>query len=266
MDIRVLGPLEATEKGGSVMPTADKPRQILALLALNAGEMVTTANLMEELWGDRAPRAAVTTIQTYIMRLRQLIAERSTAGPPDAAKKVLLTRSGGYTLDMPSTGVDAHRYVLLAAVGDRAMDAGDYETASAAFGKALSCWRGPVLVDVTTGPRLGIEVARLTQSRISVQVSYIEAELRLRRYNQLLSQLAELTARYPLHEKLCAQYMTALDASGCKWRALEVYQKLRRSLVDELGIEPSAWVQRLHRAILNSETVQHAPYLGLAAS
>jgi DNA-binding SARP family transcriptional activator len=103
---------------------------------------------------------------------------------------------------------------------------------------------------VKTGPPLDIEVTRLQQSRLSTLESRIEADLQLRRRRQLLGELAELTARYPMHEKLCAQYMTALYLSGMKWRALEVFWALRKTLVRELGIEPSIQVQRLQREIL----------------
>lgn len=83
--------------------------------------------------------------------------------------------------------------------------------------------------------------------------SRIEADLQLGRHHQLLGELAELTALYPLHERLCEQYMTALYVCGCKWKALEIFRRLRQRLVDELGVEPSVQVQRLQHAILNAD-------------
>jgi DNA-binding SARP family transcriptional activator len=106
---------------------------------------------------------------------------------------------------------------------------------------------------VRRGPRLSIEVVRLEQSRLSVLEARIDADLGLGRHHEILSELAELTARYPMHERLCGQYMTALYLSGRKSCALNIFQSLRKALVGELGIEPSRQVQHLQRAILRSD-------------
>jgi SARP family transcriptional regulator, regulator of embCAB operon len=253
MDVKILGPLEARQDGAVLTLTASKPRQIFALLAIYAGELVTVPTLIDELWGTNAPRSAVQSIQTYILRLRQAIEETLPAGAR-AGKDVLITRPCGYTLDIAPQAIDVCGFQQLAVAGERAMEAGDYSTASRLLSGALGRWRGPALVDVRVGPQLSIEVARLEQSRLSVLESRIDADLGLGQHRMLLSELAELTTRYPMHEKLCTQYMAALYASGCKWRALEVFRTLRQNLVDELGIEPSAQVQRLQRAILNADT------------
>lgn len=250
MEIKVLGPLEAWENGNSVVPTARKPRQVMSLLAVNAGQMVPVPALVEELWGyERAPRSATQVVQTYILRLRECIGN----GGAGSAKEVLTTRPGGYALEVAPEDVDVHRFQRLAEAGEQALLAGDHRAASSMLGGALELWRGPVLVDVPAGVRLGVEVERLDQSRLSVLESRIEADLRLGKQHQLLGELAELTARYPLHEKLCEQYMTALYLCGCKWRALEVFQRLRQNLVNELGIEPSVHVRQVQRAILNAD-------------
>lgn len=251
MEIKLLGSLEAWHDGVSILPTAGKPRQVLALLAICAGEVVPVSALIDELWGDgTAPRSAIQVVQTYILRLRQGI---DNAGQAGSAKHILTTRQGGYLLDVPHGDIDAHRFHKLALNGEQALESGDHHSAARQLGAALECWRGPALVDVRVGTRLGIEVERLNQSRLSVLESRIDADLRLGRHHKLLGELAELTARYPLHEKLCEQYMTALYRCGCKWRALEIFQRLRQRLVDELGIEPSGRVRSLQYAILNSD-------------
>ena len=101
MQIKVLGPVEAKVNGRSVTPTAAKPRQILALLALHSGQVVSVPTLIEELWGDRPPRSARTTLQTYILQLRKLIGDALATSGEGAAKEVLVTRYGGYLLDVP---------------------------------------------------------------------------------------------------------------------------------------------------------------------
>ena len=251
MEIKVLGPLEGSVRGRSVVPTAAKPRQILALLALEAGQVVPVATLIEELWGLKPPRSALTTLQTYILHLRRQI-DAALADDPDlGAKDVLATRHNGYQLNVDE--VDVQEYERLAAAGTAAAELGDHKAASRLLRSALGIWRGLALVDVQAELRLGIEIGRLVESRLSVQELCIEADLGLGRHHALLSELAKLTASYPMHENLCAQFMVALYRSGRQWRALDVYRGLRDTLADELGIEPSARLQRLQGSILRSD-------------
>ncbi|WP_197523054.1 AfsR/SARP family transcriptional regulator [Actinokineospora pegani] len=243
--VRVLGLLEATRAGRSVLPTAAKPRQVFALLALRVGEVVPVAALVEELWGERRPPSARTTLQTYIKQLRKLI------GP--GAAGVLATRYGGYLLDLPAEAVDVHDYERLARSGRRAAEAGDAESAARLLRSALEAWRGPALVDVPTGESLAIELTRLEESRLSVVEARIDAEMRCGRHSLLLSELAALTARYPMNENLCAQHMLALFRSGRQWQALDAYQGLRAKLSEELGVSPSRRVRELQHAILTAD-------------
>jgi DNA-binding SARP family transcriptional activator len=259
MDIKVLGPLEAHEGGKSIVPSAAKPRQILAVLALQASQVVTVPTLMEELWGPDLPRSASTTLQTYILQLRRLMTAGLEGNLTRKAKDVLVTRHGGYLLDVAEDEVDVHVYDRLSTAGRRALEAGDYESASRLLGSSLDLWRGQALVDVQVGSRLEIEVIRLEESRLGVLESRIDADLRLGRHHMLLSELAVLTARHPMHESLCAQFMIALYRSGRQWRALDMYQRLRDTLVSELGVEPSARLKHLQGAILNSDALLDTP-------
>jgi DNA-binding SARP family transcriptional activator len=260
MDIKVLGPLDARHNGRSITPSAHKPRQVLALLALQAGHVVTVPSLIEELWGMRPPRSALTTLQTYILQVRRRIGAALGTGP-SGPKDVLVTSYGGYLLDVGADEVDALQYERLATAGSRALDVGDYVSGSRLLRSALDLWRGQMLVDVQIGLKLGVEVTRLEESRLCVIEACLDADLRLGRHHALLSELAVLTARNPMHENLCALYMIALHRSGRQWRALDVFKSLRGTLVEELGVEPSNRLQWLQRAILNSD-----PSLDLPAS
>ncbi len=255
MDVKLLGTMEVGQNGRMIDPTATKVRKVFALLAINAGKLVTVPALVEEVWDSAAPRTALQTLQTYIMRLRRYIQDTAPPGSTGAGKAMLATRPGGYVLDIPEDDVDVHRYERLSVAGERALEASEFESAANLFGEALEIWRGPVLVDIHVGPLLAMEVTRLEQHRLGVLESRIDADLRLGRHHRLLGELAELTVRNPLHEKLCEQYMTALYASGMTVRALETFRTLRSTLVGELGIEPSYQVQNVHRAILQAGKV-----------
>ncbi|HEV8560981.1 MAG TPA: AfsR/SARP family transcriptional regulator [Actinophytocola sp.] len=252
MQVKVLGPLDVTENGRSITPTASKARQTLAMLALHAGQVVTVPTLVEELWGMDLPRKPLQSVQTYVLILRRMI-NKASGGKDGSAKSVLVTSHGGYMLNVPADDLDVRWYERMASAGQRAMQSGDYESASRLLRSALAIWRGPALVDVQIGIPLSFKVNGLEEHRLGIQETCIEADLRLGRHHMLLGELGELCARYPMHENVCTQYMTALYRSGRKWRALEVFRRLRDTLVDELGVEPSPHVQQVQHAILNSD-------------
>ena len=113
MRIQVLGPLSAEVNGGSIVPSAGKPRQILSLLALYPGRVMPVPTLMEEIWGTNMPQSAMTTMQTYILQLRRRLGTAMGPDAPGTAKEVLATRHGGYLLQVPPQSVDVHRYEQL---------------------------------------------------------------------------------------------------------------------------------------------------------
>ncbi|MFF4402811.1 BTAD domain-containing putative transcriptional regulator [Streptomyces sp. NPDC001480] len=250
MRIQVLGPLNAEVNGGSIVPSAGKPRQILALLSLYPGRVVPVPTLMEEIWTSDMPRSALTTLQTYILQLRKRLGTAMGPGAPSSVKDVLTTRHGGYMLQIADDCVDVHQYERLVREGQQAFEKGDNEVSADRFRAALDLWKGSALVDVRTGPVLEIEVRRLEESRLVTVERRIDADLRLGRHAELLAELAELTARHPQHEGLHSQVMVALYRSGRQAGALEVYRRLRMRLIDELGVEPSPQLQRLHQAML----------------
>lgn len=256
MDIDVLGALDVRENGVSVAPTAPKPRQVLALLALHADRIVPVDSLVEELWSLRPPRSARTTLQTYVLQLRELIAAALAKDParegeqPRTAKDVLVTLPGGYLLACNGGTSDVREFDQLAGQGYRAMDAGDFTGACRLLGSALKLWNGTAFADVPKGPQLTMEAARLDESRLCALEQRIEAGLRLGRHRELLAELTVLTSRHPTHENLHAQFMVALHRAGRRGEALGVYQRLRTSLVRDLGIEPSPRLRRLQHSIL----------------
>ncbi|MER5516894.1 AfsR/SARP family transcriptional regulator [Streptomyces sp. NPDC002763] len=258
MDIGLLGALNVRENGVSIAPTAPKPRQVLALLALRAGQVVPVSTLIEELWAGAPPRSARTTLQTYVLQLRELIATalRRSAGPDAAdapsAKDVLTTLPGGYLLATGGGRSDIQEFERLRELGCRAMDDENFADASRALRQALDLWTGPPFADVHTGAHLAMEARRLEESRLCALDQRIEADLRLGRHRELLAELTVLTSRYRTHENLHAQFMLALYRSGRRGEALHVYQQLRTLLVRDLGLEPSARLRRLQQSVLTA--------------
>jgi len=317
MDIEVLGALSVRVNGVSIVPTAPKPRHVLALLALHADQVVPVSALVEELWGAKVPRSARTTLQTYILQLRELIETALATTPPApgpvgaapgpvgaapgpvgaapgpvtgptaaaaaaaavaasvapvapapgpvpgpgavrsggggvvrSAKDVLATVPGGYRLNSGGGVVDYRAFETLAGAGYRAMDGEDFAGAARALAQALALWSGPALTDITAGLRIGMEARRLEEARLCALDQRIEADLKLGRHRELLPELTVLVNTHRMHESLHGQFMLALHRSGRRGEALDVYQRLRSTLVAELGLEPSPALARLQRSIL----------------
>ncbi|MEV0125753.1 AfsR/SARP family transcriptional regulator [Streptomyces sp. NPDC050703] len=272
MDIQVLGGFSVRLNGVPVVPTAPKPRQVLALLALNADRAVPLRTLTEELWGTEPPRSARATLQTYILQLRELIGEALAREAPErpggrTGKDVLVTSPGGYRLETGGGTRDFGEFERLSNEGYRAMDNEDYTGAARALRDALALWQGPALADVNAGIHLDMEARRLEEARLCALDQRIEADLGLGRHRELLSELTVLVERHSMHESLHSQFMLALYRSGRGGEALHVYQRLRGTLVRNLGLEPSAPVRRLQRSILkaSSDVTQDALFDGRTA-
>jgi SARP family transcriptional regulator, regulator of embCAB operon len=259
VEIKVLGPVRATACGMSVMPSAPKQRQILALLALNTGRLVPASTLAEEVWGDDPPRDPQANLQTYVLHLRRKLALALARDGDRSAKNVLTTVPGGYLLDLPVEAVDAGRYEQLVAAGYRALDRQDYDAAAGTLAEALAVWRDRALVDVAVGQVLELERIRLEESRLCTVDRRIEADLRLGRHEVLLDELATLCARHPRFENFHAQYMLALCRSGLRRRALDVYDGLHARVGRQLGVGPSRHLQQLRAAILADDPVVDDP-------
>jgi DNA-binding SARP family transcriptional activator len=252
LTIRLLGPLSACLGRNPMTPTAGKPRQALALLALHAGRVVTVPTLVEELWGDHPPRSYATTLQTYILQLRNALTAAAKPGNQDA-RQLLATKYGGYLLDGESCTTDAAEFDRLACSGRAAAEAGDQQAASERLATALRLWSGPALVDVPLGRTLELEAAALEETRLGVLERRIEADLSLGRHADLLGELTMTAARNPMNENLCGLLMVALYRSGHVSRSLEAFRQIRAVLHQELGIEPCPRLQRLQLAILSGD-------------
>ncbi|WP_225978526.1 AfsR/SARP family transcriptional regulator [Gandjariella thermophila] len=248
--IRVLGPTSVTLRGRSITPTAPKPRQLLLLLALRRGQVVPVSTLMEEIWGDDIPRTGTTTLQTYVVQLRRLIADSLPVQSQRAAKELLATRLNGYQLMATSSSFDLREFERLAADGDTALNLGDAAGASRYLGQALDLWRGPALMDVSVGRVLAIEAIGMEEARMRVLERRILADFHLGKHAALIPELRMLVEQNPMHENFCALLMIAFQRSGAAWRALEVFRNLRKNLVEEFGVEPSGRLQELHQAVL----------------
>ncbi|HEY0168622.1 MAG TPA: AfsR/SARP family transcriptional regulator [Jatrophihabitans sp.] len=240
--------------GDFAAPSAAKPRQMLALLALNAPSIVSVGSIVEELWSEWPPPSARTTLQTYVLQLRRLVREGSADPTTCDPKKVLVTRPGGYQLILESGGLDADEFEKLRQRGVVAFSFGRYSEAAEIMGSALALWRGPALVDIEPGPLLLVEITRLEENRMAAQVILMESMLQLGQHAEVTGELLALNLQHPMREDICAQVMVALYRAGRRSEALDGYRRLHKLLAEEMGLEPPYRIRALHDAILREDS------------
>ncbi|MEU0795203.1 BTAD domain-containing putative transcriptional regulator [Amycolatopsis sp. NPDC005961] len=235
----VLGPLAVEGPPGRwVALRGDRQRTLLAVLLLNANQHVHVDVLVEALWPERPPKSYASNLHTYLSRLRERIdGLRVEHGPL------------GYRLSVEPGELDLLVFRSAVADGQRA---GDALAASGHYRRALAQWRGPVLAGLHV-PRLDADVARLESERLAVFEDCVDAELTAGRHGELTGELQAMITEHPLRERLAAQLMIALHRAGRQGDSLEIYRRLRTTLVEELGVEPGAEVRRVHAAVLRGE-------------
>jgi predicted ATPase/DNA-binding SARP family transcriptional activator len=255
MDFRILGSLEALDEGRDVAPAGSKQRALLALLLLHANETLSIERLIDELWGEHPPATAARTVQAHVSRLRKAL----DAGAGNGGGVAIVTREHGYQLRLDPDRLDAHHFERLVAEGRRELAAGDPERAAAAFEAALSLWRGAPLAGLGQEPFVRREAARLEDLRLAALEDLNEAKLALGRHGELVGRLEALIGEHPYRERLRAQLMLALYRCERQADALQAYQDARRTLVEELGIEPGERLRELEREILAQDPALAAP-------
>jgi ABC-type transport system substrate-binding protein/DNA-binding SARP family transcriptional activator len=243
---RLLGPLEVTVDGTAVDLGGLKQRALLAILLLHANQPVHRDVLVDRLWGEHPPAGAGHAVNVYIWRLRKTL--QSASQTPG-----VVTQQGAYLLQATEEQVDVVLFERLADEGRRALAAEAAGRASAVLGEALALWRGAPLADFRFEPFAQAEIARLEELRAGVAEDRIEADLALGRHAHVISELEALVAANPLRERLHQQLMIALYRCGRQADALAAYQKARRTLAEELGIEPCQPLRQLERAILDQD-------------
>lgn len=248
VQIRVLGDLEVAGTGGTYAPGNARPAAVLAMLAMHAGEVVSLDRLLDELWTSERATPGVKRVHVNILRLRRALAAVAPAVDPAS---VVRTRSRGYCLDVDPEAIDAVRFTRLILRGRTKLDAGDPAAAAATLCEALALWRGEPYADFAYESFAAIEIRRLTEVRACAVELWAEAELALGSHALLAPELERLVARDPLRERLRALLMVALYRSGRQGDALAAYHDARRTLDDELGIEPGAELRTLQLAILD---------------
>jgi DNA-binding SARP family transcriptional activator/class 3 adenylate cyclase len=243
IEFRLLGATRMLVNDVEVPLRAARLRHLLSLLLLHRTEAMSVDRLIDELWDGQPPESATAALRVHVSRLRKVLA---AVGHDE----LLVTRPSGYHLDVDPDALDITRFEALAARGQRLLSEKRPEEAAEHLGAALALWRGLPLADVPHTASVAAEATRLGELHMTAVEDHIEAQLSCGNHRQVLGELDALVGAHPLRERLWAQRMTALYRSGRQAEALAAYQSLRRTLADELGLDPSPQLAELHDQIL----------------
>src|SRR5262245_37405335 len=238
MKFRILGSLEVLDGNRALEVGGAKQRSLLAVLLLNANQVVSSHRLIDAVWGEVPPETAGKAIQNYVSQLRRVL-----------GKERLETKPPGYLLRVERDELDAYQFEGLV---DQA-NAADPEASLTQLHEALALWRGPPLEEFADAQFAQPEIEHLRELRLACVEKRFDAELARGGHSELVGELEALVAEEPLRERLRGQLMLALYRSGRQAEALEAYHEARRVLVEELGIEPGRSLRELEKGILRQD-------------
>ena len=247
MHVAILGPLEVHAADGALEIPGRRLRALLIRLALAPGRVVSADRLIDDLWQDEPPAAAHNALQALVSRLRAVV-----------GRATIESGGGGYRLNIAPECVDLVLFEQRVRAGRTAREAGDAVEAAKQLRAALGLWRGDALSDVEGTPFAEVEAAGLEEQRVAAVEDLVDAVLAqpaatgvaAAEAADLLPELEQLRAAFPLREKLHARYMRVLYALGRQAEALAAYEQLRTTLADRLGVDPSPELSTLHLAML----------------
>ncbi|MFE6525779.1 BTAD domain-containing putative transcriptional regulator [Streptomyces sp. NPDC057794] len=245
----LLGPVRAWRGERELDLGSPQQRVVLAALLLRRGRPLPLGELIDAVWGQEPPAAAVSVLRTYVSRLRKVLEpDRGPAQRP----RVLVSVGDGYLLNVPDDGLDLAVFQRRVAQAKRARAAGDVSGAADLLRAALDGWRGTALSGLP-GPLPETVCSWLDEEWLTALEARLDADLALGRHHEVIAELLSLTAAHPLREELCRLLMLALYRSGRQAEALAAYRGARAALVAELGVEPGASLRELHDRILAAD-------------
>ncbi|EFL29612.1 response regulator [Streptomyces viridochromogenes DSM 40736] len=243
----ILGTIEVRRDGVAIDVGHAMQRRVLAALLVDADRAVSVDALVDRVWGHAEPVHGRRKLYGYVSRLRHALAADGTA--------ITRERGGGYRLAVEPSVVDAHRFRELSG---RARKTGCDGQAEVLWREALALWRGSAFAGVDT-PWFNAQRHLLDGERLAAQLELVDVRLRLAQHDGMVSELAARAEAYPLDERVIGQLILALYRCGRQAEALETYERARRRLADELGVDPGAALRRLYEQILAGDPEPAAP-------
>src|SRR3954469_24672795 len=240
----ILGSVRARDDDRALALGGPRQLALLAMLLVHRNQAVSPDLLIDAVWNGESDAGATKRLQVAVARLRAALQSGSGAAP-------LHSTAGGYVLELDAEQLDAERFGRLVDRATTRLADGEAETGADMLAQALALWRGPALADVAFADFAQAEIRRLEELRLHALEARIDADLELGRHAALIGELWDLSLRFPTRERLAAQLMLALYRDGRQTDALEVYQRTRIRLAEDIGVDPGPHLQALQADILS---------------
>ena len=248
LDLRVLGSFEVHGPGGRLTIGSAMQRRLLAALVIRLGSVVPVDWLVDVLWEDAPPRTALTTLRTYVARLRGGLRSIAPGQAP------ITTRRPGYLLDLEPEAIDAHRFEAAVRLAHTALPVDPNEAADT-LQRALGWWRGRAFAEFADAEFARREAARLEDLRVVAREIRAEALLESGDVAEAVAAAEALMVEHPLRERARGVLMSALAQTGRTPEALEIFRSYQRMLREDFGLDPSDRLRGLYQRILTGDRV-----------
>lgn len=254
LQYRILGPLEVDRDGARVEPTSPKHKALLLDLLINRGHTVSRDRLVDDLWAENPPATAHGVLQNYVSALRKALGAEAIA-----------TVGQGYAIVAEPGQIDAGRLECLVEMARAARHEGDAAAMRRHSAEALELWRGDALSDVAYEPFARAAIAELDAMRGEATELRFESEILAGTPRDAIPGLEAAVREHPLREHLWELLMLALYQSGQQAEAIRAFDRARRAVIDQIGLEPSASLRNLERAILAQDPALAPPASGMVS-
>ncbi|MEV5967643.1 tetratricopeptide repeat protein [Kribbella sp. NPDC051952] len=244
IEVRLLGAFGVRVEGAELPISAPRLRDLLAVLAVSAGDTVSIEAIGDRVWTDQPPARLRSAVQTCISRLRTML-------PPD----VIEARPEGYALALPRPSIDVLRFADELDQAARIPVPGDERRALEA---ALELWVGAPFADLSSDWFTEAIQPGLIERYLTARERRIDLDIAGGTLEPLLAEVRDLTSQYPLREPLWARLIRLLDATGRHAEALACYDDVRRLISEQLGVDPGAELRALHADLLAADSDANA--------
>jgi hypothetical protein len=164
----------------------------------------------------------------------------------------IVTQPPGYSIRVKPQHLDADLCSALVVESRSAAQRGATRECVSILRSALALYDGEVLAGVPSA-LVQAKAVRLKEEQLRILEECLGLELKLGRHREVIGELRDLAAQYPLREHPQGLLMLALYRSGRQAESLEVYRETRSRLIQELGLEPGEELRNLEKAVLAND-------------
>ena len=260
IEVQLLGRF-LVRRSGEEVPAASfggrLVRVLIRLLVSRRGSFVSRDVLAEALWPERMPADPTANLRVLVQRARAALGDPA----------LIVTGPGGYSFAAEAgCEVDTEIFLARTQAGHDHLAAGHAGAALRDFRSAVDLWGEPLAEDAYEDWAQEVR-GSLGRSYLQALENGAEAALAVRDPGQAVALAERAVSREPLRETAVVLLARALAASGDQVGALRAIDLLRRRLVEEVGLSPSAEVLSLETRLQRGELVgETAPRLAVPAA